>query len=44
MKKPISPIKEIQRKKKKLRKDTIEEQGTHPYHEPYVEEGIVKEY
>lgn len=44
MNKPTSPVKEIKRKKKKLEEREIEEEGTHPYHEPYAEEGVVKEY
>ena len=31
------------RKKKKLEEAEIEEEGTHPYHEEYVREGVVKE-
>lgn len=38
-----SPGKELKRKKKKLAENTIEEEGTHPYHEPYAQEGIIKE-
>lgn len=35
----VSPKK----KKKRLEDQSIEEDGTHPYHEEYVKEGIVKE-
>ena len=30
-------------KKKKLEDEEIEEQGTHPYHEEYVKEKIIKQ-
>ncbi len=36
-------VKEPKKKKKKLEETYIEEEGTHPYHEEYVKEGIVKE-
>ncbi len=36
----------MQRKKKKKEKDLedmeVEEEGTHPYHEEYTKEGVVK--
>lgn len=35
-------MEDLKKKKKKLKKKKIEEEGTHPYHEGYVEEGIVK--
>lgn len=34
--------KKKKRKKKKLDELEIEEEGTHPYHEKYTKEGIVK--
>lgn len=33
----------VRRKKKKLDQWEIEEEGTHPVHEKYTKEGIVKE-
>ena len=37
-------MEKLKKKKKKLKKKKIEEEGTHPYHEEYVEEGIIREW